>query len=274
MAEAASSSTVLDTNLEGVNDFETLQSMVSTQSKVGVLRMILYVTSVGIWSLEKIFDAYRKEFNHNAYYTAPQTERWIVQETLKFQLGHDLEWDEDTTKYYYPTISEEDKIVNHAAVVAGTDSISIKVAGKDKDGPTKLSDSDVNAITSYWEYLSAPGSKIQVISEEPDALILNLQVLVDPLVFKSSGELQTQPGYPVKDAINNYIQNLPFNSVFWIDDLVDEIQKVNGVVAPDLKSIKAKFGNASYKDVDKYYLSYAGYMKLDEASTIEYIVHV
>ena len=274
MAVTASSSTVLDTDLSGVNDFETLQAQVSSRSKVGVLRMILYVTAVAVWSLEKIFDTYRQELDHIAFHTPPQTERWMVLETLKFQLGHSLEWDNEATKYVYTTLDEEKQIVKHAAVVSSTDTISIKVAGGNDTSRTKLSDSEVSAITSYWEYLSAPGSKVQVISENPDFLKIQLDVMIDPLVMDKTGKLYESSEFPVETAINNYLQNLPFNSLLWVDDLVDEIQKVNGVVAPEVISIKAKFDQAPYQEVDKYYLSYAGYMTLDSSSTINYITYV
>lgn len=253
-----------------LEDFEDFKTRITSSSKVGVSRMIFYIVATGIYTLEVIQDAFKKKIEDIVFHAPPQTDRWMVQETLKYQDGVQLTWNNSLGKYGYATVDSTKQIVKHAAVVTGGSTVYVKAAKGEVGSLEKLSDNEKSRLQAYWDLLQAPGTEIQIISQEPDNLKVELDVVIDPLILDELGK--TVDGTePVMEAIKSYAQGLPFNSLFWIDDFIDEIQKKPGVISPNVKSIQVSIGNGPYQSVDKYYLAYAGYLKLDSNSKINYI---
>lgn len=254
------------------DDFEQFSEDVTSNSRVEPARHLIYGVSYIIHTLEVIFDAFKTDVTNIANTAIPQTERWMRNQTLKFQNGDELVWDGD--KYAYPTINTANQIIGQAAVVTSNGTVYVK-AVKDNGGVYEpLTTAEQTSLQTYWKLLIAPGTNFSIISQDADALKIELDIIYDPLVLESSGMLINVVGdpYPVDAAIETYNKSLDFNGRFWVDKFVDAIQAAEGVISVDLNGIQATYGGLSYEDVDKYYDSFAGWMALDTAnSTINYI---
>ncbi|MGV4333172.1 nucleotidyltransferase, partial [Ornithobacterium rhinotracheale] len=84
---------------------EELNELNST-SKTALWRLWIYIVSVAIWSLEKIFDLHRAEIDERLRQLKPHTARWYRNKALAFQYGFDLL--EDGDKYNNENHTEEE----------------------------------------------------------------------------------------------------------------------------------------------------------------------
>ncbi len=195
-----------------------------------------------------------------------------------FQYGDALHWIDN--KYKYLTINIANQIIKRAAVIEAGGQVRIKVAKLDLLGlPAPLSVAEVTAFKAYIGQIKFAGTKISVISREADLLKISFDVTHDPLVVNGSGELIIDPSTkPVEKAINDYIQNLPFNGILNLTSLTDAIQKAEGVIDPVLNSAEGKYGALAYQTIVKNYNADAGHMKIDPAYplslTINYLPNV
>jgi hypothetical protein len=239
-----------------------LQDLTST-SKVAIWRLFLWIVAVAIWAHETLFDRYEAKIIDLKYKLITHTPLWWQQRALEFQFGYTLTW--NGAQFVYTTIDEVAKIVKRSAVVVSQGVVRIKVAKLDGGGlPVPLSGPELTAFTAFANEQAPAGINVIVISADADLLKLGYLVYYDPLVLAPDGSLLTSPAvFPVEDAINGYIQNLPFNGVLNLTALTDAIQQALGVVDPVIQSAQAKYGLTAYVDVVDNYTSYAGHMKVD-----------
>ena len=263
--------TVLAGLISVPDDFQTFTDEVTSNSKVGVARHIIYGVSYAIHTIEVMYDKLKAEIEALGAAMIPQTDRWMVYQTKAFQYGDALVW--DGTKYTYAAITTANQIVAQCAVITVEGKVLIKVA-KDAGGSlSPLTVGERDALTAYWNLIRAAGTNFQVISEVADDLAVNIDVVYDPLVMNSDGTLRSDgTTKPVDEAITSYLPGLSFNGRFWTDKLVDAIQAAEGVTSVDVNDIQAKYGLLSYTLVDVYYDSFAGHMAIDSgSSTINYL---
>lgn len=259
--------------LSGLNptpdDAQTFLQDLSSTSKVAIWRLYLWVVSVGIWTLETLFDRHKAEIEALKNKLVVCTSLWWQMKCFDFQLGYALEW--NGAQFVYSSVDLEAQIIKRAAVVNTPGIVRLKVAKLDDDGlPTPLSGPEVVSFTAYALQIAPAGINVIVISAEADLLKVTFDVYYNPLVMTPTGELITSPGTkPVEDAINGYIQNLPFNGVLNLTALTDAVQKAQGVVDPILTSAEAKFGATPYLAIDANYNSYAGHLKIDPLFPLE-----
>lgn len=253
------------------DDFQRFTSDVTSSSKVGVARHIIWSVSYAIHSLEVIYDAFEAVIRNIANTAVPQTDRWMQQETLKFQHGDPLVW--DGKRYGYTTIDDTKRIVTQCAIVTVGGKVLIKVAKGVIGSLEPLTVAEQTSLTEYWRELRPSGTNFGVVSDVADSFKTTLKIYFDPLVLNPDGTLISDGSTkPVDDAIKKYLQSLPFNGRYWNDQLVDSIQLAQGVISVDLDEASAKRGALSYSQIDAFYDAFAGYMELDEASsTISYI---
>jgi len=82
---------------------------------------------------------------------------------------------------------------------------------------------------------------------------------------------------PVRDAINAFLKDLPFDGEFVKSYLVDALQKIEGVFVPQIASCQAaKFDSTSFETVDIKYNPYSGFIRIYNVTdcVINYIPNV
>ncbi len=247
----------------------------SSGSKVARWRLLFYVIAVGIWIHEKIFDTHKADIEKRAAELYVGTVVWYHAQCFLFQFGDTLTW--NGTKYNYPTITPANQIIKRASVTEVSGQLVVKVAKLSGSLPVKLTTTELSAFTAYLTLIKFAGTNTAVVSRDADLLKIYYTVKYDPLVLSASGELLSTAGvYPVQDAINNYIQNLPFDGNLNLTQLTDEIQKAQGVIDPVIGLAEAKYGTLPYSTIVNNYNADAGHMAIDAAfplsTTITYNV--
>ncbi len=261
-----------------IDNTQLLLSDLTSRSKVAVWRLIFFVISVSIWVHEKLFDKYALEVESRSKEIIPGPIIWYREISFNFQFGDSLLWIKE--KYQYSIIDDLKKIIKRCSVIDRGGQVRIKVAKLDNNNqPVPLSYSQVTAFYSYINLVKMAGTNVEVINREADLLRINYDIYYNPLVLKQTGESIENPGvFPVKDSINTYIQDLPFDGVLNINRLTDRIQAIKGVIDPVITFSASKYGGLDYQEFTKDYASDAGYMKVDPAfplsSSLNYITDV
>jgi hypothetical protein len=257
-----------------IDNSQTLLSDLTSASRVAVWRLIFFVVSVSIWTLEKLFDEHIAWIDNRASELIVGSKKWYNTVALNYQHGDSLVLIND--KFQYATINEANKIINLASVNEVGGQVLVKVAKLSGSTPIPLTTPELEAFQAYMKSMKFAGTVLNAISRPADQLMINYRIYYDPLVLSSTGESLSTPGvYPVEEAINNYIKKLPFDGIFKVTSLTDQIQLANGVVDPVFESAEVKFGANPYNQLIDKYNPNAGYMEIDPANplstTITYI---
>ena len=240
----------------------TLSGLSST-SNAAIWLLWTYVVAVCQWVLEQYFDAHKSEVTGIIATQKPHTLQWYVTKAKQFQYGVALPPETDT----YATVSTDPlvAIIRYAAAVELTNLVRIKVATLTAGVLAPVSTAQLTALKAYMQLVKDAGVRMQVTSTLPDTLQLELLIYYDPLVLDVSGaRLDGTSNYPVKDAIVAFLQNLPFNGLFVINNLVRALQEVDGVVIGMVYSAAATYASLPYAPIAVEYTPDAGYMVLDE----------
>lgn len=244
-------------------------------SKVAIWRLISFIIAYSIWVHEQLFDQAKTEINDVIENRTFGQLPWYVIKAKEFQLGDPLIFIND--EYYgYENIDETKQIVTQASATVSEGVILVKVAKGTSGSLEKLSSSEKTALQLYFlgntgvnadDGVAPAGTKMNIVSEDPDDMKMHVDVFVDPLVIDTNGVLLSDgTSKPVEDAVTDYIQLLPFNAVFTIAGLTDAIQAVEGVNNVVVKFCDAKFSTGSYIDITEQtgqqYVANSGYIAM------------
>jgi hypothetical protein len=157
-------------------------------------------------------------------------------------------------------------IVAFAAAVELTGLIRIKVAKLSGGVLAALSGAQLTAFTPYMALVKDAGVRLQLTSGAPDDFRLALGVFYDPLILDNTGaRLDGTSATPVQDAVNAFLDNLPFNGLFVLNYLIAALQAVEGVRIGEVTYCAARYGAFPYAVIAYEYVPDAGYMLLDAA---------
>jgi hypothetical protein len=256
--------TVLDPNAG--ETASALLAELTSNSKVAIWRLIFWIVSVSIWSLENIFDLFKIEILALGETLVTGTSRWYWKKCFEYQHGDVLVWNSTTSRFEYATTNTAIQIIKRSAVVDLTGLVKIKVAKLSSGSPVSLDNTELTAFTYYMNLIKFAGTNIEVISLDADLLRVELTVVIDRLVLLSTGESIANAGtFPVEDSINTYISELPFDGTLSLTALIDAIQKTSGVVNPVLTLATAKPLTGTHLTIDPVngYNASAGYLAVD-----------
>lgn len=258
-----------------------LAGLTST-SKVAVWRLITYIISVAIYTLEILFDGHKAETDTKIASLKPHTARWYRQKALAFQHGFSLVNEAD---YYDNTgideqLLEQSKIVKYSAVTESeTESrVIIKIATELGSELSPIDGAQKQAFDAYMAEIKDAGVNITVINFLPDKLFLSMRIFYDPLVLDANGNSIIDGGKPVETAIKQYLKELPFNGELVLAHLVDRLQKVNGVVIPQIDNAQSSWIDTTIDDygqpqqINVKTVPISGYFKVVDFNNITYVV--
>lgn len=208
----------------------------TTDSKVGIWGLFLYVVAVAHHLLESLWDVFRVDVEALVDKAGAGTLPWIVERAKEFQYdgatNYLLEVQPDGS-VAYATVNEAARIIAFASAAERSNGVvTIKVAKDDGSGqPEKLLGPELTAFEGYWSKLKIPGVPSSVTSNDPNLLVVSGEVYyapeLDPVLVQAD----------VEEAILVFLQQLPFNSLLYRERLQDAVQAVEGVVSTALNSL-------------------------------------
>ena len=259
-----------------------LESLNST-SKVAIWRLWVYIISVAIWSLEKLFDLHRIDIDKRLTELKPHTARWYRSKALAFQYGYYLAPDSD--KYNNQWLTEEQieasKIIKYSAVVESKNEgrLIVKIAGEQGDTLQPITDAQRQSFEAYLQEIKDAGVRLSVVNYQPDVLHLQMKIIYDPLVLDSNGQSIAKATKPVEETIISYLKCLPFNGELVLAHLIDVLQQAEGIKIPHLvlaqsKNITSGGGYGAFETIEISKIPTAGYFTIDNFNDITYVSNV
>ncbi|MDC9722353.1 MAG: nucleotidyltransferase [Urechidicola sp.] len=244
---------------------------VTSDSKVSLWRLWVYIVAFAIWSFEILQDTFKSDMEALIAAKRIHNFEWYEDKALAFRYGQNLI--EDTDLYSDEGLTAEEiansKIISHAAVVRiianGRGTLHVKVAKKTDSVLEPLTVGELTAFDNYMFKVGDAGTLILPRSSAPDNLKLELDIHYNPLVLTEQGvRIDGTSNEPIQDAIREFLYNLKFNGELSITKLIDHLQLVEGVEEPVSKLSQAKYGALAFTTFDEYYIADAGYMIIED----------
>lgn len=251
-------------------------------SKVNIQRLLIYVVAVCTWSLEVIFDVHRANTESDIKALKPPTKEWYANKALAFQYGFPIASETDVfdnTGYTDEQITAS-QVVKYAAVVRqlnayGRVVLKLKLAGYDGSDLVRLSTEEIAAINAYFSRIEAAGDNLVISSEAPDKLRMKWRIRYDPLILDGNGNrLDGQGSDVIRTAIKSFlVDGMKFSGIYALTYHIDHVQKIEGVVIPEVLECAASYGNVPFAAISQLYEPDAGWLRFNAETDliIEYI---
>jgi hypothetical protein len=232
-------------------------------SKASLENIIFYIVAFCMWTLEILFDTFRADVTARIDEIIPHRAKWYRDKALNFMKNKTLIPDSDE----YDTAGMEDSeidaahVIKHVVAIESNDAsiLILKIAG---EGNGERSPVDADTQIQFETYISEikdAGVRISIVNAEPDKFNCEVDVYYDAVLLP--GDVENK----CREAIKNYIENLPFNGEYSNMKLVDSLQIVEGVKIAEFKSASyLSINNSVTEPIDAKTVPYAGYFKLND----------
>ena len=263
--------TVVEEINKEANRYSALSDLQTNTSRVSVWDFVKRSLAFAVVTLEKMVDKHREEVQDLVDQQEAGSLRWYAKKARDFQYGDRVSIVDNKVKY---TVEDESKkIVRHVSINEGTaedtrGTLYIKALKEGDNTLVPLTVEEKNAMLAYMNSIKFAGIKIEIVSTHPDLIKLSLQVEVNDELIDRNGYSTADPSVsPVQEAIKKYFNNLPFDGVFYLSKLEDQIQAVGGVIDVNIVAAHQKSGDSNYEVITRKHESKAGYLSLDEDGT-------
>lgn len=261
---------VADTNVQRLYGLDPTKTFDEQFSKVGIESILFYIMAYASWLLQNLFALHKTETDAMLLQRKTHTIRWYRQKVLDFRFGKSLLPDSDQ---YPEGMTDEEiaaaKVVKYCAVIDTKGKLIIKVAGGSDMLREPITQEQYAALSTYLSEIKDAGVNVELINREPDDFKVQITIVYNPLVLNNEGgRLDGTDDSPVQNTIRKHIANLPFNGEYTNMALVDDLQKVDGVVIPELKISYTKYAAYPFTPVQERVIPDAGYMKIDDENML------
>lgn len=243
--------------------FKVGDSFTAHFSKVSVVSVLFYIFACAAFVLERLFDSYRKEVDDRIEAIIPHRPKWYRDRVLAFMKDRTLI--PDTDEYDTADMTDEEitaaRVVKHAVADESDDAslLTIKVAGEQGGRRCPLDAETESQLKAYIAEIKDAGVRTALVNIVPDRFNCELDIYFDPMLLASAVESTC------REAIQNYIENLPFNGEYTNMALVDQLQKIDGVRIPELRSATTvATGESVVTAIDARSVPAAGYFEMGD----------
>ncbi len=231
--------------------------------KLSVESVLFYLFAVAAWTLENMFESFRSEVNASIDKMKPHRPKWYRDMVLAYMKDRTLI--PDTDEYDTADMTDEEitaaRVVKHAVADESDDAslLTIKVAGEQGGRRCPLDAQTESQLKAYIAEIKDAGVRTSLVNIAPDRFNCELDIYFDPMLLASAVESTC------REAIRNYIENLPFNGEYTNRALVDRLQKIDGVRIPELRSATTvAAGESVVTAIDARCVPAAGYFEMGD----------
>lgn len=220
------------------------------------------------WFEEKQ-DEFRAELQQVIYDNQFGTFEWWTARIKAFQYGDLLQF--INNKYQYATVDPAKQIVHFVSVTDERGLVKVKAAKINNDRPVALDPDEAAALLSYVRSIRPPGTRLAVESLPADKLKTRLRIHYNAQI----GLAAVRQG--VEDAYINYVNNIIFDGLYYVNRMIDSLQAVPGVINEQVEVLElaVKQGTDPYIQFTSKYQAKSGYFEVDPDwplnTTIEYV---
>lgn len=238
--------------------FEAGDAFSSHFSRVSVESLLFHIVACATWVLENLFDQHKTDVEKRIEEILPHRPKWYRDKVLGFMKNKTLI--QDTDKYDTTGMSEDEietaRVVKHAAASENknTSVLTVKVAGEKNGQRCPLDAATEAQLAAYIAEIKDAGVRVELVNIDADTFNCEVDIYYDAML------LPEQVEHACREAIKEYIENLPFNGEYTNMALVDRLQMVEGVKIPELRSASTSANSeATAVPIDARYVPAAGY---------------
>lgn len=254
--------------------FESQFSLVSFEN------ILFEIIAFAHFILEGFFDVHKKEVDTLIASKKLHNGIWIRDQLLNFQYGFTLIPGTDLWKNGNATPDEVEasKIIKYAAVTESVDEkrVICKIATEEGEKLQPLTATHIEAIAEWLSQIKATGIPYTIINYKPDLLLLQLRIFRNPLLLDQNGVHRITGKEPVKEALKEFMKELPFNGELRLQELANKIEQAEGVSLVQIDSAQScwidpatnNYGN--YVEIDVRKIPESGYFELENFDGISY----
>lgn len=264
--------------IDEVQGTPELAAKLTSTSRVAIWRLWTYVVAVCIWTLEVLFDRHKSEIDNIVTNHRAHTPRWYVMKATSFQFGHALV--PDTDQYDNTGIDESvveaSKVIKHASTDEMPSGLRIKIAGESGGVMAPVPTPEFVAFQAYMSQVKDAGVRLSYVNQDADSFKATIKIYYNPLVLGADGKrLDGTNDTPVRQAIDQYLERLPFNGLFVMAKFNDAIQAVEGVEFPHVDLAEASSFLSGWVSAMVTYKPEAGWLRIKNPGdlTIIYLPH-
>ena len=274
-------STIYDQAVSARNEYLSLTE-IKNSSKMSILDSFTWVVAACIWAFENILDVFKVDVAKDLQNRINGTPAYYANALLKYQKGDQLEMNEEGTAFSYPNVtdSEDKRIITKVSYSEYSENgyydktLLLKIATGEPGDYHRIEEEDMAAIRAYMHQISFAGTHLNIVSRNGDVLIPRVTVYYD-------GAATSEEVYDnIEAALKQYIEELDFNGVVYVQKIIDAIQSAEHVVdvyySDDPSDNEGVFvakydddnnlievdGGGSYEHrIDRYYVPNSGFLK-------------
>ncbi|WP_442589205.1 baseplate J/gp47 family protein [Pedobacter sp. AW31-3R] len=238
-------------------ELQTELSALNSLSNTAIWRLWIFITVMTIYYFEVALDAYKASvqliIDNNQYGTLT----WWYNQIKGYQHGDLLSFINNV--YKYPAADTSKQIIKYCSVTDNGGKVQIKVAKQSGNEPVVLTADEINGVVDYVSDIRPAGTQITVQSLAADLVRIKLNVY-----YNANGDINLiKPA--VEAAVTNYLANIQFDGVLYLNRLIDAIQSVPAVVNDQVEILEAAAQGSGdpYQTFSSRYAAKSGYFKVD-----------
>lgn len=226
----ARSLTEIYTTSKEVRDKYLELSEFHNSSKMSIIDAFTWVTSACVWVFETVMDTFKIDLAKELQNRVNGTPPYYANALLKYQSGDELVMNDDGTSFSYNQIDEDKRIITKVSYSEyASDNfydkiLLLKIASGKAGAYTQVGDNELLSIRSYVDKIKFAGTNVNVVSRNGDILIPRVTVYYDGAV----GEDEVYKN--IEDSLNDFISNIDFDGVIYVQKVIDAIQKADHVL--------------------------------------------
>lgn len=227
--------------------------------------------------IEQIFETHISEVRELLTIQKRHRAEDVRNRLLNFQYGFAIK--PETDEFVNGTATDDEiaasKIIKYAAVTESTDEkrVICKIATENNAGELEpIETEEMEALSAYVQAIKPAGVPYTVLNLPPDRLQLGIRIFRDPLLLDSNGVHRISGKEVVKDALKDFLKNMPFNGELRMQDLANKLEQTEGVnlVQVDyaltawLDAVGGGYGDFTAIDVRK--IPESGYFRIENGN--------
>ncbi|WP_443937104.1 baseplate J/gp47 family protein [Pedobacter sp. MW01-1-1] len=238
-------------------------------SNTAIWRLWVFITAQIIYYFEVLQDVFKAEvqaiIDNNQYGTLT----WWYNSIKAYQDADLLLFIDNVFKY--SAVDLDKRIIKYCSITDNAGNLQIKVAKQVNNEPVVLTSNELDGVVDYVNDIRPAGTRITVSSLAADLIKVRLNVY-----YNANLTLEIVQAN-VEAAITNYLANIQFDGIFYVNKLIDAIQTVPGVINDQVNVLElaAKGSGDDYINFSSKWLAKSGYFKIDPdfplATQITYI---
>lgn len=199
-------------------------------SKMSILDAFTWTTSACIWAFENLLDVFKVDIVNDLQNRINGTAGYYANALLKYQSGDELEMNDEGTAFMYASTDPSKRIITRVSYSeyqeAGFNdkALLLKIATGEPGAYTRIDAEEMTAIQAYMNQISFAGTHATVVSRYGDVLVPRVTVYHDGAV--TPDEIYSN----IEKSLNDFVQNLSFDGMVYVQRIVDAIQRADHVV--------------------------------------------